>query len=53
MALNLLMQVIHETIMWKMIIDCKNDEIIDEFYRIMMRTTLGQVNKSGRIQRKN
>lgn len=31
-----------ETIMWKMIIDCKNDEIIDEFYRIMMRTTLGQ-----------
>lgn len=31
-----------ETIMWKMIIDCKNNEIIDEFYRIMIRTTLGQ-----------
>lgn len=31
-----------ETIMWKMIIDCKNNEIIDEFYRIMVRTTLGQ-----------
>lgn len=31
-----------ETIMWKMIIDCKNSEIIDEFYRIMVRTTLGQ-----------
>lgn len=31
-----------ETIMWKMIVDCKNNEIIDEFYRIIMRTTLGQ-----------
>lgn len=31
-----------ETIMWKMIIDCKNDKIIDEFYRMLLRTTLGQ-----------
>jgi len=31
-----------ETIMWKMIIDCKNNEIVDEFYRMLIRTTLGQ-----------
>lgn len=31
-----------ENIMWKMIIDYKNSEIVDEFYRIMIRTTLGQ-----------
>ncbi len=31
-----------ETIMWKMIIDCKNKKIIDEFYRLLLRTTLGQ-----------
>lgn len=31
-----------ETIMWKMIVDCKNSEIIDEFYRLLIRTTLGQ-----------
>ncbi len=31
-----------ENIMWKMTIDCKNSEIVDEFYRIMIRTTLGQ-----------
>lgn len=31
-----------EAIMWKVIIDCKNDEITDEFYRIILRTTLGQ-----------
>ena len=31
-----------ETIMWKMIVDSKNSEIIDEFYRIIVRTTLGQ-----------
>lgn len=31
-----------ETIMWKMIVDCKNNKITDEFYRILLRTTLGQ-----------
>ncbi|EKE05016.1 MAG: Polyprenyl synthetase [uncultured bacterium] len=31
-----------ETIMWKMIVDSKNSEIIDEFYRMLTRTTLGQ-----------
>ncbi len=31
-----------ETIMWKMIVDCKDSEIIDEFYRLLLRTTLGQ-----------
>lgn len=31
-----------ENIMWKMIIDCKDDKITDEFYRIILRTTLGQ-----------
>lgn len=31
-----------ETIMWKIITDCKNQKIIDEFYRIILRTTLGQ-----------
>lgn len=31
-----------ETIMWKMIVDSKNSDIIDEFYRIIVRTTLGQ-----------
>lgn len=31
-----------ENIMWKIIIDCKNSKISDEFYRIMLRTTLGQ-----------
>jgi geranylgeranyl diphosphate synthase type II len=31
-----------ETIMWKMIIDSKNKNVIDEFYRILLRTTLGQ-----------
>lgn len=31
-----------ETIMWKMISDCKNQKITDEFYRIILRTTLGQ-----------
>lgn len=31
-----------ETIMWKMIIDCNNKKIIDEFYRLLLRTTLGQ-----------
>ena len=31
-----------ETIMWKAIVDTKNKDLIEEFYRIMMRTTLGQ-----------
>lgn len=31
-----------EIIMWKMIVDIKNDEITDEFYRLLLRTTLGQ-----------
>jgi geranylgeranyl diphosphate synthase type I len=31
-----------ETIMWKVIVDCKNTAIIDEFYKIILRTTLGQ-----------
>lgn len=31
-----------ENIMWKVIIDCDNKKISDEFYRIMLRTTLGQ-----------
>lgn len=31
-----------ETIMWKMIIDCNNKKIVEEFYRILLRTTLGQ-----------
>lgn len=31
-----------ETIMWKIISDCKNQKITDEFYRIILRTTLGQ-----------
>ena len=31
-----------ETIMWKIIIDTKNDKVIDEFYRLLLRTTLGQ-----------
>jgi geranylgeranyl diphosphate synthase type II len=31
-----------ENIMWKMIIDYDNKEISDEFYKIMLRTTLGQ-----------
>lgn len=31
-----------ETIMWKMIIDIKDAKITDEFYRILMRTILGQ-----------
>lgn len=31
-----------ENIMWKVIIDCGNKKISDEFYRIMLRTTLGQ-----------
>lgn len=31
-----------ETIMWKIITDCKNQKITDEFYRIILRTTLGQ-----------
>lgn len=30
------------TIMWKVIVDTKNQELIDEFYKILMRTTLGQ-----------
>ena len=31
-----------ETIMWKMIIDIADTNITDEFYKIMMRTILGQ-----------
>ncbi len=31
-----------ENIMWKVIIDCDNKKISDEFYKIMLRTTLGQ-----------
>ena len=31
-----------ETIMWKMISDLKSQEITDEFYRLLMRTVLGQ-----------
>jgi geranylgeranyl pyrophosphate synthase len=31
-----------ETIMWKMIVDTGNQKIIDEFYRLLLRTTLGQ-----------
>jgi geranylgeranyl pyrophosphate synthase len=31
-----------ETIMWKMIVDCKDSAITDEFYRLVLRTTLGQ-----------
>lgn len=31
-----------ETIMWKMIIDINNKKITDEFYKIIMRTILGQ-----------
>lgn len=31
-----------ETVMWKSIIDIKNKKVIDEFYKIMMRTILGQ-----------
>lgn len=31
-----------ETIMWKMIIDIKDSKITDEFYKIIMRTILGQ-----------
>lgn len=31
-----------EAIMWKSIIDIENKKVIDEFYKIMMRTILGQ-----------
>jgi len=31
-----------ETIMWKIVADCKNPLVFDEFYRIILRTTLGQ-----------
>jgi len=31
-----------ETIMWKIVTDCKNPLVFDEFYRIILRTTLGQ-----------
>lgn len=31
-----------ETIMWKSIIDIADKKVIDEFYKIMMRTVLGQ-----------
>lgn len=31
-----------ETIMWKSIIDIENKKVVDEFYKIMMRTILGQ-----------
>lgn len=31
-----------ETIMWKMIVDTNDKKIIDEFYRLLLRTTLGQ-----------
>lgn len=31
-----------ETVMWKMIIDIKDSKITDEFYKILMRTILGQ-----------
>lgn len=31
-----------ETIMWKSIVDIGNKKVVDEFYKIMMRTVLGQ-----------
>lgn len=31
-----------ETIMWKMIVDTNDKNVIDEFYRLLLRTTLGQ-----------
>ncbi|HLD92412.1 MAG TPA: polyprenyl synthetase family protein [Patescibacteria group bacterium] len=31
-----------EAIMWKIVADCKNTLIFDEFYKIILRTTLGQ-----------
>lgn len=31
-----------QNIMWKMVIDCENKDISDEFYKLMLRTTLGQ-----------
>lgn len=31
-----------ETIMWKMIADTNDNKVIDEFYRLLLRTTLGQ-----------
>jgi geranylgeranyl pyrophosphate synthase len=31
-----------ETVMWKSIVDIGNKKVVDEFYKIMMRTILGQ-----------
>jgi len=31
-----------ETIMWRAVFDCKDKKITDEFYKIILRTTLGQ-----------